>query len=62
MLSKSDEENLVKAAQCANLLSQDLKELTKTSNPLLGEIVLSLLAEAVAIEQKLQRLVTVTKS
>lgn len=62
MLNQKDAEILNKAAQCANLLGQDLKEMVSATNPLLGDIALDLLKEAVAIEQRLQRLMVVTKS
>lgn len=61
MLSQNDSENLNKAVQCANLLAQDLKAIVSADNPLLGEIALGLLSEAAAIEQKLQRLLVITK-
>lgn len=62
MLNASDQESLIKSSQCANLLAQDLRELVKSDNPLLAEIAIEILQQAVLLEQKLSRLVTVTKS
>lgn len=61
MLNAKDSESLSKAAQCSNLLVRDIRELVSADNPLLGEIAMELLNNAVAIEQKLQRLLVVTK-
>lgn len=62
MLNASDQENLIKSSQCANLLVQDLRELVKSDNPLLGEIAIEILQQTVLLEQKLNRLVTATNS
>ena len=62
MLNAKDQENLVKTSQGANLFVQDLKQLVNSDNPLLGEIAIEVLQQAVLLEQKLNRLVTATKS
>ena len=51
MLNANDKENLVKSSQTANLLVQDLRDLVKSANPLLAEIVIEILQQAVQIEQ-----------
>jgi len=40
MLNIYDQENVVKASQTANLLTQDLRDLVKSNNPLLVDIAL----------------------
>jgi len=62
MLNTSDKENLTKASQGANLFVQDLRQLVNSDNPLLGEIAIEILQQAVLLEQKLNRLVTATKT
>jgi hypothetical protein len=49
------EENLIKAAQSANSLSQELKYIISAGDPLLAEFAMKLLQDAVLIEQRLQR-------
>ena len=60
-MSDSDRENLVKAAQCANLLVQDLQALASASNPLLAELGADLLQAAVALEGRLGRLAAISE-
>lgn len=60
MLNATDKENLVKAGQAANLLVQDLCNLVKASNPLLTEIAIEILQQAVQIEQRLNRIDSIT--
>lgn len=43
MLNTNEQENLVKTSQAANLLVQDLRELVKSTNPLLSDIALEIL-------------------
>ena len=50
MLNANDKENLVKSSQTANLLVQDLRDLVKAANPLLAEIAMEILQQAVQIE------------
>ncbi len=60
MLTASDREALLKATQTAELLKQDALGLSRTENPLLGEIGFGLLEEVAAIHNRLERLVAVT--
>jgi hypothetical protein len=61
MLNSNDQESLVKSSQTANLFVQDLQELVKSDNPLLAEFALEVLQQAVLLEQKMKRLVSITK-
>lgn len=60
MLNANDKENLVKSSQTANLLVQDLRDLVKAANPLLAEIAIEILQQAVQIEQRLSRIDSIT--
>ena len=60
MLNAKDREDLVKSSQTANLLVQDLRDLVKSANPLLAEIVIEILQQAVQIEQRLNRIDSIT--
>ena len=60
MLNANDKENLVKSSQTANLLVQDLRDLVKAANPLLAEIAIEILQQAVQIEQRLNRIESMT--
>jgi hypothetical protein len=60
MLNAKDREDLVKSSQTANLLVQDLRDLVKAANPLLAEIALEILQQAVQIEQRLNRIDSIT--
>ena len=60
MLNANDKENLVKSSQTANLLVQDLRVLVKAANPLLAEIAIEILQQAVQIEQRLNRIDSIT--
>lgn len=60
MLNANDKENLVKSSQTANLLVQDLRDLVKAANPLLAEIAIEILQQAVQIEQRLNRIDSIT--
>jgi hypothetical protein len=61
MLNASDQEYLIKTSQGANLFVQDVRQLVKADNPLLAELAMEVLQQAVLLEQKLNRLVSVTK-
>ena len=61
-LGKRDAEKLVKAAQCADLLVADLRDLNIAENPLLAEMGMELLQQAAVIKQRLDRLAVITKS
>lgn len=60
MLNASDKETLVKSSQTANLLVQDLRDLVKAANPLLAEIAIEILQQAIQIEQRLNRIDSIT--
>ena len=62
MLTNQDQENLVKSSQTSELLIQDLRDLVKSNNPLLSDIVLEILQQAVQIEMRLSRLVSITQT
>lgn len=61
MLNVSDSKNVEKTSQTANLLVQDLQGLVKFANPLLADIALEVLQQAVQIEQRLKRLEAITR-
>jgi hypothetical protein len=56
MLNSSDQEKVVKSTQTANLLVQDLRELVKADDPLLGDVALEILQQAVQVEVRLKRI------
>lgn len=56
MVSEDDIENITKAFQGSSLLVEDLKALAQSRNPLLAELSVDLLKNAVEIEQKLKRI------
>ena len=60
MLTASDREALLKTAQTAELLKQDVLCLSRTENPLLADIGYGLLEEVAAFHNRLDRLVAVT--
>ena len=62
MLNQQDTTTLNKAALSANHLAQDVQAMMTTDNPLLAEIILGILEEALVLEQKLNRLATITQS
>jgi hypothetical protein len=60
MLNANDKENLINSSQTANILVQDLRDLVKAANPLLAEIAIEILQQAVQIEQRLNRIDSIT--
>ena len=62
MFSDNDKRNVEMTSQAANLLVQNIQGLVKSNNPLLAEIVLEILQQAVLIEQRLQRVNVITRS
>lgn len=56
MFSESDARNIEMTSQAANLLVQDLQGLVKSANPLLSDVALEILQQAVQIEQRLKRI------
>ena len=61
MFSDNDKRNMEMTSQAANLLVQNLQGLVKSTNPLLAEIALEILQQAVLIDQRLQRVNTITQ-
>lgn len=61
MLNANDSESLVKSSQTANLLVQDLRDMVKSANPLLAEIAIEILQQAVQIKQRLNRIESITR-
>jgi len=61
MLNIYDQENVVKSSRTANLLVQELRALVKSAKPLLADIVLEILQQAVQIEQRLNRIMSITR-
>ncbi len=61
MLNANDQENLVKSGQAANLLVQDLRDLVRSTNPLLAEMAIEILQQAVQVEQRLNRIESLTR-
>lgn len=51
-----DQEKVAKAAQCADLLVRDLKELVAGDNPLLCDIALDMLQVVVPLQIRLSRI------
>lgn len=56
MVTNVDRENTTKAAQCAAMLSSDLKAIATSSDPLLAELGQEALELAIALEKRLERL------
>jgi hypothetical protein len=56
MINSNDAEKLVKSSQSANLLVQDLREMVSATDPLLGELAIEILEQAVEIEKRLKRI------
>ena len=55
-MNTHDQKNVVKASQTATLLTQDLRNLVKSDNPLLADIGFEILEQAAHIEQRLKRI------
>ena len=53
MFSDNDKRNVEMTSQAASLLVQNIQGLVKSNNPLLAEIALEILQQAVLIEQRL---------
>lgn len=62
MFSDNDKRNTEMTCQAANLLVQNIQGLVKSTNPLLAEIALELLQQALQIEQRLQRVNVITRT
>lgn len=59
-ISNADAEAMTKAHQGASLLADDLKQLTQSDNPLLAELAVQLLKDAMDLEQRLKRLTVIS--
>ena len=62
MLNAIDQENLVNADYAAKLLVQNLNSIVQSTNPLLSDIALEVLQQAVQIEQRLNRIEAITRT
>lgn len=62
MLTAKEREDLEKAAQTADLLVQDIVELTGADNPLLAELGNGMLTVVGSLRQQLARLVVSTRT
>lgn len=62
MLNVHDQEQLTKAAHSASFLVQELRELVDTANPLLADIAIEVLQQAVQLELRLSRLETLART
>jgi hypothetical protein len=62
VFSDNDKRNVEMTSQTANLLVQDLQGLVKSANPLLADIALEILQQAVQIEQRLNRIEIITRT
>ena len=56
MIDTYDLERVAKASQAAELLVQGLRDLVKATNPLLAEMAMEILAQAVQTKQRLNRI------
>jgi hypothetical protein len=54
MSSEMDIENAIKAAQCADLLIQDLQSLHRSCEPIVSLLVLPEIEKAVGIKQRME--------
>lgn len=61
MITENDSNKLAGAAAGAQYFVRDLRELVACDEPLLSDLALEILQSAVLIEQRLNRLVSVTK-
>lgn len=59
-MDAKDKENVIKSSQTANLLVQDVQDLVRSKDPLLAEIALEVLEQAVKVEQRLKRIESLT--
>ena len=61
MLKPRDKENLEKAQQAVDLAQQAIKDIIKAEDPLLAELGLEMMEHISKLNQKLQRLLVLTK-
>jgi hypothetical protein len=62
MLNARDQEMVAKSSQTANLLVQDLRELVQSDDPLLSDVALDILQEAVKVESRLKRIESLART
>ena len=62
MFNDKDKRNVEMTSPAANLLVQNMQGLVKSTNPLLAEIGLEILQQALQIEQRLQRVNVITRT
>lgn len=55
-LSEIDIERIIKAADSAEFLSNDIADIIKSDNPLVRELFIELYEDAILIEKKVKRL------
>ena len=60
MFCDSDKRNVEKVSQTAILLVQDIQGLVQSDNPLLSDIAIEILQQAVQLEQRLRGLDAIT--
>ena len=56
MYTENDKELIIKAADCADLLSADLQDMVSADDSLLGEMAVPLLNDARILNNKLERI------
>lgn len=61
MLSEQDQERVAKASQTASLMVGDLRDIVRADDPLLAELGMDLLKQAVQIEVRMKRISTLAK-
>ena len=59
-MDTQDKENIIKSAQTTNLLIHDFRELVKSKDPLLADIALEVLEQAVKVENQLMRIESIS--
>ena len=60
MIHAKNQENLIRSSQSTNLLAQYLRCLLKSENLLLSENAIEILQQAIQIEQRLNRIKSLT--
>ena len=58
MSRETDIENAIKAAQCADLLIQDLQSLHRNCDPIVSLLILPELEKVVGVKQRLEYIAT----
>lgn len=60
MFCDNDKRNVEKVSQTATLLVQDIQGLVQSANPLLSDIAIEILQQAVQLEQRLRQIDSIT--